>query len=268
MRVSFRTLEVMLSEYRSGRLVAWGNAWLAGHASLDEAAEAVCLCDEPHRVFDVPAEAGPVSLTVALGRLRAAGVTGLQLALPRPGDALGLTGPPEFNVLATEAGEAVVGLGAPYGLVPAIHSYGPAGDRGHQVTWQVLPVAGERTAALPTLSEADRELADALREVTAELLRLDVARWRPEAAAALQAIREHGRDGTAVLAPGYPARAVRVLTLAQRLSAIAELAQVDDGGAVSSSQATVRAELLRDLERRTRRAQVAACQAILEPAHE
>lgn len=258
----------MLSEYRSGLLAAWGNAWLAGHASLDAAAEAVCRLDEPHRVFDVPAEDGPVSLAVALGRLRAAGVTGLQLALPRPGDALGLTGPPAFNAVATEAGEAVLTLGAPYGLVPAIHSYGPEGDRGHQVTWQVHRVSGERTAALPTLSEADRDLAEALREVTAELLRLDVARWRPEAAEALQAIRDHGRDGAGVLAPGYPARAVRVFTLAQRLSAIAELAQADDGGAVSSSQATVRAGLLRDLERRTRRAQVAACQAILEPARE
>jgi hypothetical protein len=257
----------MLIECRSGRLVAWGNAWLAGHVSLDDAADATVRGDDPHRVTGVPGETTPVALTVALGRLRAAGVTGLGLALPRPGDPLGLSGPPKVTVAATAAGEAVVAFGAPYALLPTVTSYGPENDQGHTVQWEVHATADNR-AAVPTLAEADHELAAALREVTSELLRLDVARWRPEAAAALQEIRDHGRDDNGVLAPGYPPRAVRVLTLAQRLSAIAELAQADDGGAVSSSEATLRATLLRDLERSTRRAQVAAYQAILEPARE
>ena len=51
----------MLSEHRSGRLVAWGNAWLAGHTSLDSAAEQVRTDgDEPHRVSGVPGEDGEV----------------------------------------------------------------------------------------------------------------------------------------------------------------------------------------------------------------
>jgi len=107
--------------------------------------------------------------------------------------------------------------------------------------------------------------ADAMREVTEDLLRLDVASWRPELTEALAAIRGHGRDDTHLLAPGYPARAVRVLALAQRLAAIAELAGADDGAAISGSQARIRSELLRELERSTRRAQVAAYHAILEP---
>jgi len=101
---------------------------------------------------------GPV-----LDRLRAAGVTGLRLALPRPGDPLGLKGPAAFNQAAIAAGEAVLTDGPALGVVPAVDGYGPAGDRGHVVRWTVTPVqSGE--AAVPTLSEAERELNAALRD--------------------------------------------------------------------------------------------------------
>ena len=59
-----------------------------------------------------PGEAAPVGLTLALGRLRALGATGLRVALPVPGHPLGLSGPPEFNARALEAEEAVVATGA------------------------------------------------------------------------------------------------------------------------------------------------------------
>ena len=89
-------------EPRSGRLVAWGNAVLGGSASPDDAAEAVRGADDGHRVEGVPGAEG-AGLTLALGRLRALGVTGLRLALPAPGHPLGLTGPPSFNSRALEA---------------------------------------------------------------------------------------------------------------------------------------------------------------------
>ena len=66
----------MLEEPRSGRLAAWGNALLAGLASPDDAALAILGEDAVHRIAGLPGEAGPVGLTLALGRLRALGATG------------------------------------------------------------------------------------------------------------------------------------------------------------------------------------------------
>jgi hypothetical protein len=264
------TLTRMLDERRSGRLVAWGNAWFAGHTSLDEAAARTCGTDFPHRVTGLPGEDAPVGLTVALGRLRGLGANGLRLALPVPGDPLGLPGPPPFNELATEAAEAVLcASGAePLGLVPEVRTYGPEGDRGVEVLWRVHPVNPGRGVDVPALAEAERKLADALRSTTDALAQMDVARWRPEAAAAIDAIRSHGRDADGGLAPGYPARAHRVLALAQRLGAITALAHGDAGAAVSATEMAARAAVLRPLERSSRRAQLAAYNAIGEPSRE
>src|SRR5262245_58978986 len=60
----------MLTEPRSGRLVAWGNAQLAGLVSPDDAVVAVVGEDAVHRVEGLPGEPAPVGLTLALGRLR------------------------------------------------------------------------------------------------------------------------------------------------------------------------------------------------------
>src|SRR4051812_9641576 len=106
----------MLDEHRSGRLTAWGNALIAGFASPDDAADRIKGDDAVHRVTGLPGETGPVGLTLALGRLRALGATGLRLALPAPGHPLGLSGPPEFNARALEAEEAVIATGAALGL--------------------------------------------------------------------------------------------------------------------------------------------------------
>ncbi|MHC5908285.1 hypothetical protein ACVNF4_31045, partial [Streptomyces sp. S6] len=70
----------MLSEPRAGRLAAWGNALLAGLVSPDDAVVAVVGDDAVHRVEGLPGESGPVGLTLALGRLRALGVSGLRVA--------------------------------------------------------------------------------------------------------------------------------------------------------------------------------------------
>ncbi|GFN02944.1 hypothetical protein Smic_15000 [Streptomyces microflavus] len=51
-------------------LAAWGNALLAGLVSPDDAALAIVGEDALHRVEGLPGEAGPVGLTLALGRLR------------------------------------------------------------------------------------------------------------------------------------------------------------------------------------------------------
>lgn len=255
----------MLSEPRSGLLAAWGNALLAGLVSPDDAALAIVGEDAVHRVEGLPGEAGPVGLTLALGRLRALGATGFRVALPVPGHPLGLSGPPDFNARALEAEEAVVTSGAPYGLVPGVREAGPEGDLHVEVVWRCLPVREAPPADVPSLGEAERELAEALRDATALLARLDVAGSGPMAEAAVDAYRARAERGREVLAPGYPPRAVRVLELAQRVGLLISLAfENGHGGAVSASEIAARGEALRPVERVARRAQVAAYNAYVE----
>ncbi|WP_228984329.1 hypothetical protein [Streptomyces sp. DH12] len=256
----------MLWEPRSGRLAAWGNALLAGSVSPDEAVAAIVGDDARHRVEGLPGEAGPVGLTLALGRLRSLGVTGWRVALPAPGHPLGLSGPPEFNARALDAQEAVVGYGAGFGLVPEVTEAGPAGDVHVEVVWHCLPVRQAPPADVPSLGEAERELAEALREATVALTRLNVAASGPVAEAALDAYRARAHAGDEPpLAPGYPPRAVRVLELARRVALLVTLAYGHGpGGAVSASEMAARVEALRPVERVARRAQVAAFNAYVE----
>ncbi|QXE37553.1 hypothetical protein KQY30_28335 [Streptomyces sp. GMY02] len=255
----------MLSQPRSGLLAAWGNALLAGFVSPDDAVAAMVGDDALHRVEGLPGETGPVGLTLALGRLRALGVTGYRVALPAPGHPLGLSGPPEFNARALEAEEAVIATGAPYGLVPEVTAVGPDGDRHVEVLWHCLPVREAPPADVPSLGEAERELAEALREATEVLSRLDVAASGPMAEAALSAYRARAERGREVLAPGYPPRAMRVLELAQRIGLLVSLAyEHGHGGAVSAAEMAARGAALRPVERVARRAQVASYNAYVE----
>ncbi|MEV7994374.1 hypothetical protein AB0O67_21330 [Streptomyces sp. NPDC086077] len=255
----------MLSEPRSGRLAAWGNALFAGLISPDDAVLAIVGEDAVHRVEGLPGESAPVGLTLALGRLRALGATGLRVALPAPGHPLGLSGPPDFNARALEAEEAVICHGGALGLVPEVHEAGPDGDVHVEVVWHCLPVREAPPADVPSLGEAERELAEALREATEVLTRLDVAASGPVAQAAIDAYRARAERGREVLAPGYPGRAVRVLELAQRIGVLVSLAYENGhGGAVSASEIAARAQVLRPVERTARRAQVAAYNSVVE----
>ncbi|MFE9247314.1 hypothetical protein [Streptomyces sp. NPDC007088] len=255
----------MLSEPRSGRLAAWGNARLAGLVSPDDAALAIVGEDAVHRVVDLPGESAPVGLTLALGRLRALGVTGLRLALPAPGHPLGLSGPAEFNAAALDAGEAVVGVGAAVGLVPEVSEAGPEGDVHVEVVWRCRPVREAPPADVPSLGEAERELAEAMREATEVLSRLDVAGSGPVAEATVAAYRARAERGREALAPGYPPRAVRVLELAQRVGLLISVAEESGhGAAVSAGEMAARTEALRPVERMARRAVVAAYNAAVE----
>ncbi|MFE2939927.1 hypothetical protein ACFXKG_12830 [Streptomyces sp. NPDC059255] len=255
----------MLSQPRSGLLASWGNALLAGFVSPDDAALAVVGEDALHRVEGLPGETGPVGLTLALGRLRALGVTGYRVALPAPGHPLGLCGPPEFNARALEAEEAVIAVGVPYGLVPEVSAVGPEGDRHVEVLWHCLPVREAPPADVPSLGEAERELSEALREAAEVLSGLDVAASGPVAEAIVDAYRARAEAGREVLAPGYPQRAVRVLEQAQRVGLMIELAyEHGHGGAVSASEMAARGEALRPVERFARRARVAAYNAYVE----
>ncbi len=238
--------------------MAWGNAVLSGLVSPDTAAERIAGRD-CHRVFGLAGQEED-TLTVTLARLRNSGATGLRLVLPVPGDLLGLPGPSEFNLDALEAGEAVLLDGREcWGLTPEIQDENPDDCPGTAVHWHAQRV-NPGTMDLPTLGEAERELAETVRAATDALDALDVARWRPEAADRISEIR-NGANGD-LLAPGYPSRAHRVLALAQRVAAIAELAADDDGGAYNINGMTGRDAELRQLARAARRAQLAAYNSV------
>lgn len=250
---------------RCARLVAWGNAVLAGRVSPDAAADQVAAGVPGDRVDGLPG-GDDQNLTVALARLSARGLRGLRLVLPTPGDPLGLRGPGPLLAAALDSGAAVL-LVADEGpvLVPARSGDGP-------VRWTTYlasssdgaDVADRSATVLPSLAEADRDLAVALREATELLVQLDVARCEPAAENALEALREGGFDGDG-LAPGYPDRAFGVLVRARRLAAIVAVASAFEGAAVTAAEAELRREALLPLARAARYAQMAAHNAVLEP---
>lgn len=239
---------------RGARFVCWANAWLSGQTSLDEADQKVRGTDAAHHVLglssrpDERAFVDPQPILFAFGLLRGAGTTRCHLALPVPGNPVGLAGPPTFNEAALEVGEAVVCAGSGLGLVPLVVGAG--------VQWQVYDAA---EPPVLSLADADAELATALLAATEQLVALDVARTSPEVADALTGIRRVGGSGDESLAPGYSARAERVAARARRCLAVCELALVDDGGSVSAFEMTARRDALRSLEYAARRGLVAAC---------
>ncbi|MGW0192818.1 hypothetical protein [Nonomuraea sp. NPDC003201] len=225
-------------------LVAWGNAWLAGHVGLDEAADHVEATGGPTVADDAP-------LRKYLANLRSDGLREFRLALPAPGDPLGLSGPAPFNSAAVDAGEAAIAVldGRNLGLVPVPDL------RGSSYVGVRLEIhdSGPVRHDLPSLSEAERELSEAMRSATDTLSAVEgPLQSRPSS------VGHRGGE----LAPGYPARAHRVSTLATRLATVVRLA--DERG-LTSGQVAARAMALRDLDRAVRRAVVAAHHAIFEP---
>jgi hypothetical protein len=247
---------------RSALLAAWGTAALTGGASADQARAAVQGADEPHAVA---VRAGsPLgacdggSVTQLLTTLRAAGARGLRVVLPVPGDVLGLPGPAPLNAEALDAGECVLSVGGPHlALVPAVEEFGSVWEPGARVTWAVHAAAPSAVTDFGSVAEAERHLREALADGISALDQLDVARWRDEAADAIDELR-HGQGPARLLPPGTSPRAVRVVDLAWRVRGIAELAADDPGGAVSGWEVGARAATLRELAGVGRRALVAA----------
>jgi hypothetical protein len=255
----------MRVHHPSALLVAWGNAWLTGHLGLDEAVDAVERLCGPQVANGVPDHAGETPLRTGLATLRRSGLTGLRLALPAPGDPLGLSGPPAFNTAAIEAEEAVLATvgDSVLGLIPAEDRRGSSYVGTRWTVHETRPAVADT----PLLPEADHELTLAVREATEALTSVDgTAEWRPEIAEALGALRaSHHHEQVGGLAPGYPARAHRVAALAGRLAVVVDLARATETAALSAAQVRRRSEALRDLDRAVRRAQVAACNSVMDP---
>jgi hypothetical protein len=247
---------------RSALLAAWGSAWLAGEAGLEEMVVRVGAHDDAHHVAGLADL--DLDLARAVARLRADGATGLRVVLPAPGDPLGLPGPGAFSAAALEAGEGVVAVrpdGTGTGLVPALTSHGTELDGTvTTVCWSASAVAFRGPCAGPSLHEAEHDLRRGVVEVAATLRDLDVARWRPDLAEALQALRREARAGIGddELPGGFPVRARELLVRARQLAGVLALAGHDMGGALDTREAAAREASLRELARLVRRARVAA----------
>ncbi|MCW2666694.1 MAG: hypothetical protein JWN57_1656 [Frankiales bacterium] len=250
---------------RSALLACWGTAFLAGEASLAELEERVLAHDDAASVVGLADTGLPVDR--ALARLRAAGVRRLRLVLPVAGDVLGLPGPGPFSTAALTASEGVLALredGSGTGLVPSVTAHGSTFDGTvTTATWQAYGVAVAGPDPGPWLADAEHDLRRGVVEAAAALRDLDVGRWRPEVAGALQDLRRQARSGldTEELPACWPERARSVLVMARQLAGILELARDDTGGAVDTREAVAREAVLRRLAAQVRQARVAAYNA-------
>jgi hypothetical protein len=252
---------------RAALLAAWGSALLSGEVDVDDVVGAVEGEDEPHLVVDGTLSE-PEELGSWLDGLRRTGVVGLRLALPAPGDPLGLVGPLAANQAALGAGEAVVAVPGSAAsdvtmLVPDIRTFGPAGDQGHCVTWRCHQASGA-WPDVPTLAQGDRQLGEQLRESTSTLAALGTTSWRTDAATVAAHLR--GAARAFVLPDSAGPRAEAVAQRAVGVLAILDAARADDGGAITSHVAQARAASLSPLDRAARRALVAAAGASMHAA--
>jgi hypothetical protein len=250
---------------RAALLVLWGNAHLRGGAALDDAAAHVTGLDALHRVVGVPGDPDPVGVGVALGRLRTAGVEALRLVLPEPGDATGLPGPTSFTADAVAAGQVAIAVGPPGSPSLALLPTSASSDHGDVVRWDVVDVL--QTAhpyGLPTLSEAERSLAETMTEATEALAALDLARGRDDVAGRLRALEQS--VSRMELPASLPPRAQRSVVGAARLLGILEVAAGSPSAAVTAAETAARDATLRPLRRAVRHALCAAASAEAEPA--
>jgi len=234
----------------SALLATWLDAVRVGRAGPDDLADAVRGGDPRHLVVGLPVRQSvgqsaqvEAETVLDLHELPSAVLGPASLALPAPGDPVGLGGPPEFNFAAIEAGEAVV-VGA-VGLVPEVDA--------RTVVWQAYPAS-----PVPWVDERESaiELRTTLVEVTQSLVDLDVASWQPEIPDLLLNLRNRP---ALPLPPGTDARRVETVERATLCLEIVDLARTGDGGAVTAYEMERRHAALADLGRAARRALVGAC---------
>jgi hypothetical protein len=219
-------------------LATWLDAFRAGHVGPDDLADAV-RGDDPRHLVTGLSEDGPLELHEVPALLDGP----ISLALPAPGDLLGLGGPLELNSAALDAGQAVV-VGK-VGLVPL--------EDARTVVWSAYPAD-----PVPWVDERETaiELRTTLAEVTRRLVDLDVASWQPDIPDLLMNLRQRP---PLPLPRGFEPRRLETLDRALLCLEIVALARAGEGGALSSYEMQQRASALGDLDRAARRAVVGAC---------
>jgi hypothetical protein len=273
----------------AGRLVAWTAAIACGRARPHEAAAAIEAGTDGHVADDVRAGVGEEPILETLSWLCGPAVRGVVLVLPVAGDPLGCGGGGVFTQAAVLAEQAVVvqrdgGAGngragnsagengaagddgakgaTSIGLVPAPDFRGSS-YRG--VRWQAYPDIAVNPALNPPVTmapdriveQADRALRRALREATASLDAVDLARWRADAVAGRAAADVAMRSKVRGLPPGWPPTA---RDLSQRALALWRVLRVAsaDSGAASATASLARVAALRQLSHAVREAAMVA----------
>ncbi len=237
-------LAAVASLSRSALFGVWVSAWFRGEVSGDDLGRHLDSGHDEavHVVVDLPGAAGSQSLLLALGALRGMGASGVRIALPAPGDPLGLAGPADFNLAALDAEEAVLLDGCGLGLVPVAV--------GRAVEWRCHRATA---AGWVDPGEAASGLRHTLLEVTGLLTDLDVASWQPEIPDALMNLRH--RDPL-VLPPSYDERRRERIDQAVLCLEIVTLARDADSGALTAAQLEERRRALDELDRAARRSLV------------
>ncbi len=178
---------------RVGATSWWVNAVLAGAAPGDVAADHL-----PGLVIFPDGER--MSWLSAVGRLRTAGVSGVNTRVTEAGDPAGLPGPVEVTRAALAAGSVLTTDGSRLVMVPT------AG--GH---WGCLPASPTHGEPLGTLAEARSLMRTAMAELSAEFSGLDPD---DEALASVAALR---RLVDPVPPPGLEPRSADVAATAVRV---------------------------------------------------
>ncbi|MFI6094143.1 hypothetical protein ACIA8G_01215 [Lentzea sp. NPDC051213] len=245
----------------SATLVVWTSGWLHGLAAADDVLDALQTWAEQHEVvadddgtataLDLPGpDEAPVGPALLLAALRRAGATSARLALPVPGDVRGLGGKGPLSICALRSGEALVIPSVHVGLVPKIVADGV-------MRWTVFDLPSSNGLEHIPIGEAEHGLGAALREATAALATLDVAKHRPNVRKEISDLA--AANSTLPWPDAMPPRALRVLQRAAEVDAIVSVAKSDaPGGAMSASAIEARTDALRPLSEAVRRARCAA----------
>lgn len=260
----------------SATLAVWANAWLDGAVGYDDVLDAVTVGAENHVVIDLPASQAarlgrgdgpahgdldadnrpePARLGAVLIAWRTSSEP-VRACLPVPGDVRGTPADPGFRAAALDAGEGVFAGGI--GLVPVPRPDSPSSAPAVTV-WRAFAVAPPGPDALQ-LSEAEHDLAAAVRETATLLRERDLAAHRPPDTRELERIRR-ASEGLR-LPTGFPPRAAALLASAERLQAMLSLAALDGhGGGIDRVGIDARAGALRELATTVRRARLAGYNA-------
>ena len=261
----------------SATLAIWANAWLDGAVGYDDVLDAVTVGAETHVVNDLPASQSarqgrgdgtahggfgaddsrpePARLGAVLIAGRAGGEP-VRTCLPVPGDVRGAPATPGFRAAALDAGQGVFAGGL--GLVPGSRGDSPSSAPAVTV-WRAFAVDAAEPDVLQ-LSEAEHDLAVAVRETATLLRERDLTAGRAPDARELDRVRR-ASEGLRLPA-GFPPRAAALLASAERLQAMLALAARDGhGGAVDRAGMDARDGALRELATTVRRARLAGYNA-------
>lgn len=250
----------------SGLLTAWLGAWLSGRAAADDLLAATGGSDEPHTVRGLADEAGSAPFARVLPLLRRCAPAEVTLRFPVPGDPDGLSGP--ALAAALRSGQAVAiqphAVELPgWLLIPEVDVRGTSLEPLITVEWALVALQDRLPTspmAATRLREAELALSESVGAAAAVIAEIgQVGQLSPEILTAIKELRK--RNGLRLpLPPGSPVDAIRVLTTAQRLEAVVELAAGEQP--LSAAADARRTSALREVDRAVRdafRLAFAAC---------